>query len=187
MITDPMQIAFVIGAIVTTVMTGPLVDAFLPAAEPRRSATNDRALDHGAPDDDRRAAVSSSRPENGAQRTRVAAGGADLLGGDGPRPSSWSSICPGWLDSGDYVGAGSEEEARAIARTLSGSSPIAEALKAAGAGAESSLPSRAPSRSADLAKLADEWVASDAIVGASEDAAVLAAGGRRVEWTGEPG
>jgi hypothetical protein len=35
-ITPAMQIAFVLGAIITTLMTGPLVDKFLPPAEAKR-------------------------------------------------------------------------------------------------------------------------------------------------------
>ena len=182
-LTDPMQVVFVIGAIVTTLMTGPLVDALLPKekveAERERSVSDSL---EGAPamTGGPRVVVVPGEPALVGTATAAAEG---YLGRDGPMPQFLLVSLPRPRENGDYVGSGSDE-AEAEATSAAGwLAPVADALSARGANA-GVVTFQSPDPRADLAKLATEWAATDAIVARDDDAAALEAAGLDVERTG---
>ena len=178
-ITDPMQGVFVIGAIVTTLMTGPLVDVFLPKEEV---------------DEERKKTMSGSLGDipamTGGPRVLVAPGVPSLVPaalerasqfagkGDGPAAQFLVAGMEGPLADGDYVGAQitaadlEEDPSRWPAAT-------AGRLVAGGSDAQA-VALQSPEPQADLVELATEWAASDAVVGNEEDAMALEGAGIRV-------
>ena len=182
-ITDPMQIAFVFGAIATTMMTGPLVDLFLPGEKVEeereksiRASTAALPAMTGGP----RVLVVPGEPRYADVCLRAA---RESLAPEGPQSQFLVVGLPGLAENGDYVGAGVDEEEGAVAWTLEWLEPIADGLAAAGADA-SSTAFQSPAPAGDLARLAVEWAATEAIVGLERDAEALAATGlpvRRVE------
>ncbi|HYU58949.1 MAG TPA: cation:proton antiporter [Solirubrobacterales bacterium] len=182
-ITDPMQVTFVIGAIVTTMMTGPLVDALVPPVDVEQE--RDKSVS---------GSLAGIPAMTGGPRVLIAPGQVDAapaalemareyLSREGPAPQFLVADLPGLAADGDYVGAGPEEEETAVRRTLAWIRPLAEGLRAAGADAETAS-FQSPDPAADLAKLAAEWAATDAIVGPAEAAAQLEAGGVKVHRAG---
>ena len=181
-ITDPMQAVFVIGAIVTTLMTGPLVDAFVPKSDVEaqrektvRESTQALPAMTGGP----RVLVA---PGDEAHATAVIGAAQGYLGKEGPKPQFLLVHLPGLVEAGDYVGAGEEEAERAVRRSLEWLAPAAESLKAAGCDAEATS-FQSPDPDSDLGKLADEWAATTAVVGPDVDAGALVAAGVQVERT----
>ncbi len=178
-ITDPMQGVFVIGAIVTTLMTGPLVDVFLPAQEV---------------EEERKKTMSGSLADmpamTGGPRVLIAPGGPALVpealeraaefgGVGGPPPQFLVAGLEGPLTDGDYVGA--QITAADLEQDPSRwPSATAARLSADGVASASSVTLQTPEPHADLAELAAEWAASDAIVGNDADAAALEAAGINV-------
>lgn len=175
-ITDPMQAAFVIGAIVTTLMTGPLVDVFLPAAQV---------------DEERKKTMSGSiagmPAMTGGPRVLVAPGGPGLVaealeraaqfgGHGGPPPQFLVAGLEGPLTDGDYVGGAITAEGN----RSRWASATAARLSADEAATAHAVVLQTPEPHADLAELATEWAASDAIVGTAADAAALERAGIRV-------
>jgi len=178
-ITDPMQGVFVIGAIVTTLMTGPLVDVFLPKEGVEKERKNTMA-----------GSLADMPAMTGGPRVLIAPGGPSLVpealeraaefsGEGGPPPQFLVAGLEGPLTDGDYVGTAvtaadlDEDPSRWPAAT-------AGRLSAEGAASAHSVTLQTPEPHADLAALATEWAASDAVVGNDEDAAALEQAGIRI-------
>ena len=183
-ITDPMQGAFVIGAIVTTLMTGPLVDVFLPAEEVEEERKKSVA-----------GSIAGMPAMTGGPRILIAPGGPGLVpaaleraaqfgGAGGPPPQYLVAGLDGPLTDGDYVGAqitaadAEEDPSRWPAAT-------AARLSAEGAASADSVVLQTPEPHGDLAELAKEWAASDAVVGNDADAAALEGAGIHVHRVGD--
>ncbi len=186
-ITPEMRVIFALGAIVTTMMTGPLVDFFLPKedvdAEREKSISGSIAgiaAMTGGP----RVVLVPSSSEYAAATASAAA--ESFLGKEGPAPQFLVVGLPGLDDRGDYVGALVEtEENRSATETLGWLGPAAERLTAGGADAEA-VSFQTPDPQADLAELATDWAATDAIVTSDDDAAALEAAGVEVHRVPEP-
>jgi len=178
-ITDPMQGVFVIGAIVTTLMTGPLVDVFLPKESVEKERKNTMA-----------GSLADMPAMTGGPRVLIAPGGPSLVpealeraaefsGEGGPPPQFLVAGLEGPLTDGDYVGTAvtaadlDEDPSRWPSAT-------AGRLSADGAASAHSVTLQTPEPHADLAELATEWAASDAVVGNDEDAAALEQAGIRI-------
>lgn len=183
-ITPEMRVVFALGAIVTTMMTGPLVDVFLPKKDVE--AERDKSIQGsiaGMP-----AMTGGARvviaPAEAAHASAAASAAARFLGAEGPAPQFLVVNLPGLSRSGDYVGAVVEsEEERSVTQTLGWLGPAADRLSAAGADAEA-VSFQTPDPDADLAKLAVDWAASDAIVTSDEQAKALEGTGVTVHRAG---
>lgn len=171
-LTDAMAAAFMIAAIVTTLMTAPLAEAFLPeeASEEEREKTIQAASTvllptmTGGP----RVLVAPDRPESAVAALAEA---ERFLDAGEPAAQFLVAHLPPATPRTDYALRG-VEEATAVPRALRWLQPVAERLAAAGNDAEpASFVS--PTPDADLARLAEEWVATDAIVTDEGDAAAL--------------
>ncbi len=179
-ITDPMQVVFVLGAIVTTLMTGPLVDVFIP--KERVEDARDRSVSDS---------LAGIPVMTGGPRVLVVPGtpsfaeaAADTavklyMGSDGPPPQFLVVELPGLPADGDYVGTAMDDETRLASQALGWLKPVAERLGAPGAGAEA-VAFQSPDRYGDLKKLATEWAATDAVVADDRDASALEAAGVNV-------
>jgi Kef-type K+ transport system membrane component KefB len=183
-ITDPMQVTFVLGAIVTTLMTGPLVDVFLPAEDVEKE--RDKSVS---------GSLAAFPAVTGGPRVLIAPGSAaavpaaleaarSYLGGD-PPPQFLVAHLPGLQEDGDYVGAGPEEEESAVRRSLEWIRPVAEGLRTDRADAEVAS-FQSPDPPDDLAKLASDWGATDVITGSPEYAQALAATAAKVRTIAPP-
>ena len=188
-ITPEMRVVFALGAIVTTMMTGPLVDLFLPKEDVE--AERDKSIGGslaslpamtGGP----RVVVAPAEP--GHASAALSAAVARFLGRDGPAPQFLLVSLPALSSEGDYVGAMLETvDTRATTEALGWLGPAAARLATAGADADT-VSFQTPDPEGDLAKLATEWAATDAIVTSDEHAeAMEAAAGiqvHRVRVTG---
>jgi len=183
-ITPAMQVVFVLGAIVTTLMTGPLVDVFLPRQQVE--AERDRSIGEstaglpamtGGP----RVLVVPGAPSLSAAAAGVAA--ERYLGRGGLAPQFLLVSLSGLTENGDYVGAGLDDDGRARDDALGWLSPGTERLAAGGASAES-VAFQTPRPEEDLVRLAEEWAATDAVVTRAEDSEVLEAAGLTVQRVG---
>jgi hypothetical protein len=185
-ITDPMQIAFVLGAIVTTLMTGPLVDVFLPREEVE--AERDKSI---------AGSLAELPAMTGGPRVLVVPGdpalvapvlaAADRHGArDGPQAQFLVVDLPGLAMDSDYVGSVVDEDGSGPRRALGWAQPAAERLAAATGSDAEAVSFMSPDPAADLAKLATDWGATHAIVTREEDAAALEAAGIEVERVGAP-
>jgi len=188
-ITDPMQVVFVIGAIVTTLMTGPLVDVFVPKedveAERDRTVTESRGGEPGDEGGPGLPAMSGGprvllAPGQPAFAERVVRATEPYLSGRDEQAQFLVADLSALSRDGDYVGTGLGEEQRAASQTLGWLGPIADRLKADGADAEA-VAFETPEPRADLVKLARDWAATDAIVTDDDDAAALEAAGVKVQ------
>ena len=175
-ITEPMYVTFVIGAIGTTLMTGPLVDIFLSASdveEERNKTINDSISAMPAMTGGPRVLIAPAAPASALAALKAA---EKFLGGEGERPQFLVANLPGLGIDGDYVGAGPEEEERAVQRSLNWLTPMAEALQGRGATAEV-VSFQSPDPPGDIAKLAEDWAASEALVESEPTAEALSAAG----------
>ena len=180
-LTPEMRVVFALGAIITTLMTGPLVDVFLPKedveAEREKSIGGSiaamPAMTGGA-----RVLIVPGAPELGAA---VVQRGREFLVVEGARPQFLVADIPGLSPNGDYVGAGLELEEgdRAAENARGWLAPLAEGLREADADAET-VAFSSPERTRDLAKLATDWAATHAVVGSDEDAEALERAGIKV-------
>lgn len=180
-ITPEMRVVFALGAIVTTMMTGPLVDLFIPKADVE--AERDKSISGsiaalpamtGGP----RVVIAPSEAGHAAAAANAAA--ERFLGREGPKPQFLVANLPGLAPRGDYVGAVVEtEEARSVTQTLGWLGPAADRLSAAGADAEA-VAFQTPDPDADLAKLATDWAATDAVVTSDDQARPLEEAGLTV-------
>jgi Kef-type K+ transport system membrane component KefB len=179
-ITPAMQGVFVIGAIVTTLMTGPLVDAFLPdeEVESERQKTVAGSLT-GIPAMTGGPRVLVVPAEPGLTAATVAAA-QRYSGGDGPAPQFLVAALTSLSENGDYVGAVAADRERTVKQVLGWLEPTAERL-AAGGGNAHAVAFESPDPQADLATLATEWAATEAIVARNEDAEALEAAGVTVQ------
>jgi len=178
-ITPPMQIAFVLGAILTTLMTGPLVDVFLPPAttdEEREKSLTSASGELPAMTGGPRVLVAPGEPAESAAAVEAAKG---YLGREGPAPQFLVVGLPPLVENGDYVGAGPEEQESAVGRALEWLEPAAAGLRAAGADAAAAA-FQSPDPVGDLAALAKTWAATEAIAGVDRDAEALTAAGVEV-------
>lgn len=177
-ITDPMQLAFVVGAIVTTLMTGPLVDAFVPESDVEKERERSVAD-----------SLSGIPAMTGGPRVLIAVGAGALaasafaaarrfLDAD-PPPQFLVAAIPGLDAAGDYVGAGPLEERAAVLSARESAEAGAEALRAAGLEV-STVAFQSPDPAADLAKLGEDWAATEAIVASDREAEAVAAAGIEV-------
>jgi Kef-type K+ transport system membrane component KefB len=175
-ITDPMQGVFVIGAIVTTLMTGPLADIFMPKADVEEKRKETMA-----------GSIAGLAAMTGGPRILVAPGSAaalaptlararELAPADGPAAQFLVAGLEPPTRDGDYVGAqldavepGSVTWAQDAARLLAAEGADAAAVALA-----------SPDPSDDLPQLASEWAATEAVVAEDDDARALEAAGVRV-------
>jgi hypothetical protein len=160
-------------------MTGPLVDVFLPAdkVEEERdksisSASGAVAAMTGGP----RVIVAPGEPATANAAVEAA---TRYLGAEGPPPQFLMVALPEPAENGDYVGAGPDEQESAVAAALAWLEPAAAGLRAAGADA-GAVAFQSPEPAEDLARLAQEWAATDAIVGSDRDAQALEVAGAKV-------
>ena len=183
-LTDAMAAAFMIAAIVTTLMTAPVADAFLSekASEEEREETIRAASSAllptmtGGP----RVLVAPDRPDTAVAALAVA---ERFLGQSGPAAQFLVAHLPRALPRTEYALRG-VEEATAVPRALRWLHPLAARLGAAGNDAEPAS-FVTPTPLADLARIADEWAATDAIATDEETAAALeAVGGVAVHRAG---
>lgn len=178
-ITPEMRVIFALGAIVTTMMTGPLVDVFLPKEDVE--AERDKSIQGslagipamtGGP----RVVIAPSEPERASSAVHAAT--ERFLGKEGPAAQFLVVNLPALAERGDYVGAVVEagERERSVTQTLGWLGPAADGLAAAGASAEG-VSFQTPDPGGDLGKLASDWAATDAVVTDERDAAALEAAG----------
>lgn len=177
-ITPEMRVVFALGAIITTMMTGPLVDVFLPKEDVE--AERDKSIKGsiaglpamtGGP----RVVIAPAEASHAAAAATAAA--ERFLGKEGPAPQFLVANLPGLSKNGDYVGAMADGEGeRSVTQTLGWLGPAADRLAAGGASAEA-VAFQTPDPGADLAKLAGDWAATDAIVTSDADARALESAG----------
>ena len=179
-ITPEMRVVFALGAIITTLMTGPLVDLFVSKEEAEKE--RDRSISDslgalpamtGGP----RVTIAPADPAYVAAATAEAQ--SRFLERDGPHPQFLVAHVAGLRPDGDYVGAALDEDDDELARIEGWLTAGADRLKAAGVGADSAT-LRSPDPVADLVRLATDWGATHAIVVDEEDAAALEAAGIEV-------
>jgi Kef-type K+ transport system membrane component KefB len=174
-ITPEMLAALVLGAIVTTAMTKPLVDAMLPGDEVE--VERDRSLSGslagiptitGGP-----RIVLAPGEERGIQ---AAIGAARQFLGQDPPPQFLVVRLLELRRDGEYVGAGLPDDYIEIERTMGWLQSGADRLTAEGATSEV-VSFHSPDPAADLAKLAADWAATAAVaVDAGEADALERAG-----------
>ncbi|HWH44414.1 MAG TPA: cation:proton antiporter [Thermoleophilaceae bacterium] len=177
-ITPEMRVVFALGAIITTMMTGPLVDVFLPKeavdAERDKSIKGSiagLAAMTGGP----RVVIAPASAEHAG--AAVASAVEQFIGKGGAEPQFLVANLPGLAENGDYVGAvvdGAEQ--RSVTAALGWLGTAADRLAAAGVQAEA-VSFQTPEPNEDLAKLATDWAATDAVVTADADASALEAAG----------
>jgi hypothetical protein len=170
-LSNQMMVVFVIGAIITTLMTGPLFDRFV--SEERIEEARDDTLMEGvtpppARTTDPRVLVVPGLP--------TLAGAAIASAGrfvDGNSEPSFLVVEPSLLPGQEgYGGTGVRDEPIVIQQTLGWLEPIADVLSRSGAHADTiAFPST--DRAADLRRLAELWSATDAVAGRSDDVKVL--------------
>jgi Kef-type K+ transport system membrane component KefB len=171
-LTNAMTAAFMIVAVVTTLMTAPLTFAFLSdevSEEERQKTIRDASTAllptmTGGP----RVLVAPDRPEDAVA---ALAGAERFIGAEGPAAQFLVVHLPRAESATDYSLRG-VKEAILVPRTMQWLRPVADRLAEAGNDAEpASFVSPAPA--ADLARLAEEWVATDAILTDEESASAL--------------
>ena len=186
-ITPEMRVVFALGAIVTTLMTGPLVDRFLPREDVERE--RGKSIQASLPDlpamtGGRRVVLAPGDPAHMADVLALARD-EFLTGRDGDPPPQFLLVKPREPDDhADHLGGvvdGAVEEGRTLAWLRSG----ADALIAAGATAETAT-FASPDPAGDLARAAEEWAATDAIAASDRDADALAAAGIAVRRAAAP-
>ena len=173
-LTPAMIAAFMIAAIVTTLMTAPLAAAFLSdeeTEEEREKEIHEASTIllptmTGGP----RVLVAPERPVDAVAALTEA---ERFLDTDGPAAQFLVAHLPATRPRTDYELRGFKE-ATAVPRTLRWLQPLVERLAAAGNDAEAAA-FVTPTPTEDLVRLADEWVATDAIV--SDDALATALAG----------
>ncbi|MCB0866602.1 MAG: cation:proton antiporter [Solirubrobacterales bacterium] len=182
-ITDPMYVTFVIGAIATTLMTGPLVGVFIPAAEvdDEREKTITKSLAAipamtGGP----RALIAPGSP---AAAPQAMVDAESLMSASGERAQFLVAHLPPLAPGGDYVGAGPEEEHFAVKRALGWLEPLGEAIRGRGFDVEV-VCFQSPDPPSDLARLASEWAATEAHVGPTVASAPLRDAGMEIKRLG---
>lgn len=180
-ITPEMRVVFALGAIITTMMTGPLVDVFLPKedveAEREKSIQGSIA---GLPAMTGGPRVVIAPSEAGHASAAASAAADRFLAKEGPAPQFLVANLPALAKNGDYVGAVIDSgEERSVTQTLGWLGPAADRLAAAGASAEA-VSFQTPDPGGDLAKLAADWAATDAIVTSDEDERALEGSGVNV-------
>jgi Kef-type K+ transport system membrane component KefB len=176
-ITPEMRVVFALGAIVTTLMTGPLVDLFVPKEESEKE--RDRSISDslgalpavtGGP----RVVIGPREPAYVAAATAEAE--SRFIEREGPDSQFLLAHVAGLRRDGDYVGAAIDEDDQELARIEGWLRAGADRLRAAGASADSAA-LRSPDPVADLVKLAADWAATHAIVVGEEEADALEAAG----------
>jgi Kef-type K+ transport system membrane component KefB len=179
-ITPTMRVTFALGAIITTVMTGPLFDAFVPKEEVEEereksiagSLTGIPAMTGGP-----RVVVVPGDAANVIAATNAA---ESFLRSEGPKPQFLVATLVGTRRHGDYVGALTEDEGLEVEATRGWLDAAARRLQAEGADA-TAVTFHTPDPRGDLVRLAEDWAASDAVVVHGRDADALEAAGIRVE------
>jgi Kef-type K+ transport system membrane component KefB len=184
-ITPEMRVVFALGAIVTTIMTGPLVDLFVSDDEVERERT--KSIHASLPampamTGGRRVVVAPDDPARMAEVLAVAR--SRFLAGDADPPPQFLLVKPREPDDyGDHL-AGVVDEAVVEGRALAWLRTGADALTEAGATAETAT-FASPDAAADLARTAEEWAATDAIAATDRDADALAGAGIAVHRPGD--
>jgi Kef-type K+ transport system membrane component KefB len=177
-ITPEMRVVFALGAIITTMMTGPLVDVFLPQGDVE--AERDRSISGslaalpaitGGP----RVVIAPAEPGDAGAAVSMAV--ERFIGREGPAPQFLLVNLPALSREGDYVGAVIETvDTRAASQALGWLGPAVERLEAAGMDADA-VAFQTPDPEGDLAKVAADWGARDAVVTSEEHAQALEAEG----------
>ena len=177
-ITPEMRVVFALGAIITTLMTGPLVDIFVPKedveAERERSVSRSIAGMAAMTGGPRVLIAPSAAP----YASLVANRAQDFLGKD-PPPQFLVAELPGLRRDGDYVGEAVGAEGN-VEETLGWLQALAERLEAGGGQAQT-VSFQSPDPVADLVKVATDWAATDAVVVRKEDAEALEKAGVKVQ------
>jgi hypothetical protein len=177
-----MLVALVTGAVVTTLMTAPAVDAVIPAdtVEVRREGSIKRMLASLTSGGEGERILVAPSVDISAPRTfAVALEHAQ----EEPFPQYLVAAIPGLEEDGEYVGAGPGEVEAVTRRGRLLLDPGADGLTAAGA--EVSLGCyQSPDPAGDLVSIAESWGAARAVVGAEREAVSLRAAGVTVELVG---
>jgi hypothetical protein len=174
-ITPEMRVVFALGAIVTTMMTGPLVDAFLPkeaVEEERRKSIHGSIAAMPAMTGGPRVMLVPGEP---SRMAAVIGAARSFLDRDGPMPQFLFVKLRDPAERPDHLAglAGEEvDEAQTVGWLRTG----VEALTAAGATAETAT-FASPDPPGDLARLAEEWAATEAVAVDQRDVAALEAAG----------
>jgi Kef-type K+ transport system membrane component KefB len=178
-ITPEMRVTFALGAIITTMMTGPLVDVFVKKDEQEAEREKSIAGSLGdipamtggprvvvVPGDARHVLAAATAAEAFAQR-------------DGPPAQFLVTTLVGTRRHGDYVGALVDDEGLEVEATRGW-------LEAAGRRLERAeiVTFQTPDPEADLAKLATDWAATDAVVVSERDAEALESAGIAIHRAG---
>jgi hypothetical protein len=182
-ITPQMRVTFALGAIITTLMTGPLVDLFLPrkAVEDEREKSISGSL----------AAVQAMTggprvvvvPGSAANAGPVTTAAREFLSKGGPAPQFLVATLVPTARNGDYVGATTGDEE--VAATRGWLEAAAAALRESGATAEAAT-FESPDPAGDLEKLASDWAATHGVAVRDDDAAALEAAGAEVRRVASP-
>jgi Kef-type K+ transport system membrane component KefB len=171
-ITPEMRVTFALGAIVTTMMTGPLVDLFVKKEEQEEERDKSIAGSLG----DIPAMTGGPRVvvvPGDARNVLAAANAAErFAGGDGPPAQFLVTTLAGTRRHGDYVGAIVEDEGLEVEATRGWLEAAAQRLQNAEV-----VTFQTPDPEADLVKLATDWAATDAVVVSERDAKALEAAG----------
>ncbi len=177
-----MVVAFVTGALLTTMTTAPLVGRLVPAetAEVRLEKTVTRALAGMPPNDGAPRIVVA--PVTAASGTPAFAAALDHAAEDADIHFLLLDL-PGLEPDGDFVGAGPNEVHSAVLEARHELELGADALRAVGAGVSVAV-FQSPDPAADLVRLSTEFEATAAIVGARPEADALAAAGIEIERVG---
>ena len=178
-ITPEMRVVFALGAIITTLMTGPLVDLFLPEEDveaERAKSIHGSIAAMPAMTGGPRVVLLPGEPTGLAAVLAVAR--REFIGAEGPDPQFLLVQLRDTRDRPEHLGGIVDEdvEDRRAAGWLNGG---AESLRAAGATAETATLA-SPDPGGDLARLAEEWGATDAIVVDARDEAAVTDAGLRV-------
>jgi Kef-type K+ transport system membrane component KefB len=178
-ITPTMRVTFALGAIITTVMTGPLFDAFVPKAEVEEEREKSIA-----------GSLAGIPAMTGGPRVVVVPGDVSdviaatnaaesFLRGDGPPAQFLVVTLVGTRRFGDYVGALAEDEGLDVDATRGWLEAAAARLRAEGADAQA-VTFQSPDPRGDLTLLATDWAATDGVAVRESDAAALEAAGLAV-------
>jgi Kef-type K+ transport system membrane component KefB len=177
-ITPQMRVTFALGAIITTIMTGPLVDLFVPKKEQEAEREKSIAGSLGA------IPAMTGGPRvvvvpGDARNVIAAINAAEALRVAEPPPQFLVTSLVGTRRHGDYVGALSDEEGLEVDATRGWLEAAAARLRAEGATTEVAT-FQTPDPMGDLVKLASDWAATDAVVVHDREAEALEAAGIRV-------
>jgi Kef-type K+ transport system membrane component KefB len=180
-ITPEMRVTFALGAIITTMMTGPLVDLFFKKDEQEQerdksiagSIAGMPALTGGP-----RVVVVPGEPGSVTAATNAA---EQFVIRPGPPPQFLVATLVGTSKHGDYVGALAEQEGSEVEATKGWLDAAAQRLDRHEGTTADATTFLSPDPVADLVKLATDWGATNAVVIDEREAAALEKAGIDVQ------